>query len=494
MKRKIINVITTIILFVTLCTSGLIDVYAHEAMLDVIYDNCGVEEDESNPGEAQSEGDGINEMWYVLTKYSTSRHYSHETNTIKYYFAESSPNGYRWTINLSEEEATEIKNAYANSMKKWNNVYFYSYNSDGSITKNKIINVVEGSESDYNIIVFPGYSTKSIASTNKIDHSDTNIETGEITHTHYTKWEMTVYVNNFYANAGTSNYAANMARDRTGAHELGHVLGLRDIDSDNLCHTTLSGEHHSELLMGYGDSRALNITYKDIAGVAITRGFHTDADHMWLNAGLQDNGTYKLICSICNGVRYVDNLSGYTYNTYESCNGNHNLSSGNMMAVASYGDSDYYKCKYCRYVAPFDSISPQNYVVTSCTSSSHTYTNNVTGLNYTFSEGHSYTSWSYYSNTQHIEKCSICGQTGTRKNAHIFRSTDTGRYKTCIRCNTAVDTNFGGGFINSTKVMVSLNGSYIMPNGIIILVDEDIDAYLNGDLIFYDPNENVESI
>ena len=54
--------------------------------------------------------------------------------------------------------------------------------------------------------------------------------------------------------------------------------------------------------------------------------------------------------------------------------------------------------------------------------------------------------------------------------------------------------NTGGGLINSTKVMVSLNGSYIMPNGIIILVDEDIDAYLNGDLIFYDPNENVESI
>ena len=106
---------------------------------------------------------------------------------------------------------------------------------------------------------------------------------------------------------------------------------------------------------------------------------------------------------------------------------------------------------------------------------------------------HDYTGWAYYSNFQHIQKCD-CGQIGTTKKPHVLRSSDTGRYKMCIECNTLIDTNTGGGLINSTKIMVSLNGSYIMPNGIIILVDEDIDAYLNGDLIFYDPNENVESI
>ena len=33
---------------------------------------------------------------------------------------------------------------------------------------------------------------------------------------------------------------------------------------------------------------------------------------------------------------------------------------------------------------------------------------------------------------------------------------------------------------------VSLNGSYILPNGVIVLVDEDVEAYLNGTLVFYD--------
>ena len=36
---------------------------------------------------------------------------------------------------------------------------------------------------------------------------------------------------------------------------------------------------------------------------------------------------------------------------------------------------------------------------------------------------------------------------------------------------------------------VSANGSYILPNGIVVLVDEDIEAYLNGTLIFYDGDD-----
>ena len=33
---------------------------------------------------------------------------------------------------------------------------------------------------------------------------------------------------------------------------------------------------------------------------------------------------------------------------------------------------------------------------------------------------------------------------------------------------------------------VTLNGSYILPSGIIVLVDEDIEVYENGALVFYD--------
>lgn len=36
---------------------------------------------------------------------------------------------------------------------------------------------------------------------------------------------------------------------------------------------------------------------------------------------------------------------------------------------------------------------------------------------------------------------------------------------------------------------VSVNGSYILDNGIVVLVDEDIEAYLNGTLQFYYPED-----
>ena len=36
---------------------------------------------------------------------------------------------------------------------------------------------------------------------------------------------------------------------------------------------------------------------------------------------------------------------------------------------------------------------------------------------------------------------------------------------------------------------VSMNGSYILPGGIIVLVDEDVQAYLDGTLVFYHPDD-----
>ena len=40
---------------------------------------------------------------------------------------------------------------------------------------------------------------------------------------------------------------------------------------------------------------------------------------------------------------------------------------------------------------------------------------------------------------------------------------------------------------------VTENGSYILPNGVIVLVSEDIEAYFNGELIFYDLKEQLEA-
>lgn len=313
---------------------------------------------------------------------------------------------------------------------------------------------------------------------------------------------MTVNINHFYVNSSNNADEVSLVRERTGAHELGHVLGLRDVDSINLCNATTSTEHHHELLMGYGYplvDRSFNITYKDIAGVAILRGFHTDDDHKWLDCGVQSDGTYKLLCSICNGVKYVDSLSDFIYDTYNDCYGNHTLSSGNMKAVASYGTQDYYKCKYCRYVAPFASIVTQNYSKTYHTDTLHKCVNTVAGLEYTFYEKHtivnhectgcgehihSYTDrYVWQSEVGHKSYCE-CGEYTTSSHVVTHGSFDTSDgYGICLRCRGRVFM----GVLQSVPVGSAHtdNGSYILTNGTIVLVDEDIDAYMAGTLEFY---------
>ena len=51
---------------------------------------------------------------------------------------------------------------------------------------------------------------------------------------------------------------------------------------------------------------------------------------------------------------------------------------------------------------------------------------------------------------------------------------------------TRAGSDFGQVIMSTPRV--SLNGSYITADGTIILVDEDIEAYLNGTLVFYDKN------
>lgn len=494
--QKLISLILSLLICVSFSLFSVTNISAHNAMLEVTYDDC----EYCNPG------DGIDETWYVLNRNTSCNHYSHEESTIKYYFAESSEdNTYTWTTDLSESEANEVKNAYANSMKKWNNVYYYSYDLSGNVVKQKIINIVEGTASDHNIIIYPSDATGSIASTTSLG-SPQIMETGEITHKHYDEWKMVVYVEHFYEHANYTSEYVNFVRERNGAHEFGHILGLRDVDFS--CNADTSTTHHHELIMGYGAptiNRSQNITYKDIAGAAITRGYHTDTDHKWLNCGLQNNGKYKLLCSICNGVKEVGTLDGYTYYEYGSCGNDHWLPSGNMMAVASYGTQDYYKCKYCRYVAPFSDIISQSYIVSNYDSIYHKYVNNVSGLNYTFYEehnltgtfcatcghvhNHSYTIYIYNDHSTHIKKCA-CGESKTE--VHYVKASEimNNRYARCIGCGRRLDLNEDDARIVLTNIrQMSVNGSYVLNNGIVVLEDADIEAYMNGTLRFFDRDE-----
>ena len=104
---------------------------------------------------------------------------------------------------------------------------------------------------------------------------------------------------------------------------------------------------------------------------------------------------------------------------------------------------------------------------------------------------HEYTEYEYYSNTQHVAKCP-CGEIGTDFSAHTVGG-GIGRFKKCIFCGGLVDTFSGPNQLESTINMVTANGSYILPNGVIVLVDEDIEAYLNGTLVFYNRGDSSEA-
>ena len=480
------------------------EVLAHFEEIDVTFDECiPVDYNEGN--------DGINEKWfeyYPLDETSPTYHFyatsTFSTQTIKYYFNETEQINnnnsnlsydelYKWDTDITTSEAIDLKNKYSDSMERWNNIYIYNIDNNNYAIKRKLVNIIEGTANDNNIIIYPTDSTDSVADTIYCDddEDDTFIFThNNHKHYHYEHYNMRVNINKY-------KYAINkwgtVYHNRVGAHEMGHVMGLDDLDKDD--HSKI--QHHEEALMGYGDPRQTNITYKDIAGVMITMGFHTDADHKWMYSSTEYGG-YKFICSICNGVKYSPTLPD-TGVLFEFCKNpytgvsSHTLSSGNMMAVASYEHKDYIKCKYCRYVAPFEDRVQQNYVYTNKNSSTHTVTNDVVGLSYTFEESHCIMYAFSKTIGMHRKHCVNCDYSVEEGHAVTYEDyTDGNDTVKCIICNQLLDKNSGWFMVNNINpTQTTVNGSYILPNGIIILVEEDIEAYKEGTLVFKDANSEI---
>ena len=64
------------------------------------------------------------------------------------------------------------------------------------------------------------------------------------------------------------------------------------------------------------------------------------------------------------------------------------------------------------------------------------------------------------------------------------------QYAICLLCNgfASVGGTWHDGIGNYPY---TLNGSFILPNGVIVLEEADMEAYLNGTLVFINPNENI---
>ena len=83
-----------------------------------------------------------------------------------------------------------------------------------------------------------------------------------------------------------------------------------------------------------------------------------------------------------------------------------------------------------------------------------------------------------------------CGYSANE--SHFIKNSEivNGRYANCLACGRLIDLNKDNAMILPTAITkVSANGSYILPNGIVVLVDEDVEAYLNGTLIFYNRDD-----
>ena len=593
------KMISFVLLFVLILYSSL-SILAHPTMLNVNYDECSQEE----------HIDGEDELWYRIDEIfppssGISLHMSHAVLEIKYYF--SYENDQTWTkyvkdaaqqfnVSLSESEALtivqSIQNCFVNSMKRWNDVYYYSYDDNNNRIKNKIITVKQGTQYDNNVVIYPKFDkTGSLAGTKETNMSDF-ILVGAF-HSHVPHHTIRVNVYDFYQivthNPKMSEVQIEIYSQNTGAHEIGHVLGLADLDAwdcacqciyctdndiENDDECTYKG-HHEEALMGYGvvNERVDHITYKDIAGVSITRGFHTDDHHLWMFRENENEETNELdsidaICALCNGVRYDIDLDceeysslytdGYIFN--QSCT-HYQGTNEEMILVATDGERNFFKCRYCRYIQEVDinnagtiaqyegldfsqtmSALDEKYYkltvsdfatynfkatdgsglqITLCDSdfnelsdiSTSAFTSN--GYSRSLIEGtyylhiknntsadinlqmtvsppphtHNFDTWVAMSPTMHIKNCGECGAIGTETGAHAVRAT-TARFAPCLLCGYIVDLDNSIGQVPIMNVdKVTINGSYILPNGIIVLVDEDIEAYLNGTLVFYDKND-----
>ena len=114
----------------------------------------------------------------------------------------------------------------------------------------------------------------------------------------------------------------------------------------------------------------------------------------------------------------------------------------------------------------------------------------VQGPNHT----HNFNGWKYYNISSHIEICD-CGYQGTIIKPHIIKQNEIGNtYSICIDCGAKIGN--GGGIIITPGInnvpKVTINGSYILNSGIIVLVDKDIPLYLQGKLTFYDYNKKYD--
>lgn len=281
------------------------------------------------------------------------------------------------------------------------------------------------------------------------------------------------------AHMGPGLYAAIYNKE-VAAHELGHVIGLADLDAYNANNDYPC--EFSHVLMGYNRQFVINPTDSDIKGAAVILGIHKNSHHVFNQYGIfhipgggmpgnqyyiENPTTHRKICSLCDGYQ----LAPHSYTKTSVDSSSHvdkcsqcSYTNQNTSAAHSIVDATCTKakgCTQCNYVegAPLEhkltsstcteasSCSRCGLYVgpalghsygppTKCNSSVHiqTCTNGCNAPKYT---SHSFNSWTNTDNTTHTRSC-VCSeiQTGTHSGTGSWTS-DTGSFhrRSCSTCS-----------------------------------------------------------
>ena len=132
-------------------------------------------------------------------------------------------------------------------------------------------------------------------------------------------------------------------------------------------------------------------------------------------------------------------------------------------------------CTDCGYITTLSHVYDQHYCIhCNAYTTTHDYDRNYEWVSY----------------TMHSAEC-CCGEVTTQGHAVASGSYNSGqRYATCLLCGGLAEMGFVQWTINSSAVTkVTIKGSFILPNGVIVLKDEDLEAYLNGTLVFYNKDK-----
>lgn len=203
-------------------------------------------------------------------------------------------------VNIYDNETQYFQNAVESACDMWWDALFYNLN--GTSTSNRTYFNAEKVDSGNKITIY----------WQQMD-DDGDLGTTDLRYanaTHYTAG-VVIEINRAALNANTGCLKSYLL-EVTIAHEIGHALGLEDLDT---AQTSMYNQ-----LMGYGwqfrgAEYIASHTYpdpEDIQGANVILGFHTNVQHSF-NYTYVNLSTHSRVCGLChgwnNGLPHVEGTS-----------------------------------------------------------------------------------------------------------------------------------------------------------------------------------------